>query len=431
MERLFGRDVIVIFFFFEDVNNHPVIKEAFRQICANKLLSDMYCDMEEYIAGRIEKNTVLTLLKADSPVAQLYQEAYPSLENANSLWGEFEEKYQTVHSLSFIEAKALVNWIYRAYPKMEQRKDVTAAILPSISEMFSIDTLAFADSIIYVKAKVEINMITSFTGFYKLMQDIDSPGRTVYYRGHADTEYILLPSVMRTDNWQSHERDMYNELIIECPKDFSHCTKHIDYLVHMQHYGLPTRLLDISRNPLVALFFACESNPGKRGEVIVFDVDSEKIKYPGSDTVTVLASLPLFKKELQNDFFKWAADAAVSQADFNKKAKRLLHEVKLEKPAFKDEIMKNDILDCFFVLSEKKNDRIIKQDGAFIICGLIDKEKNPIHNDRYANQGKIQIFIIESKSKKEILKMLNKFSINSASLFPEISDVTGFIKGKY
>jgi len=105
--------------------------------------------------------------------------------------------------------------------------------------------------------------------------------------------------------------------------------------------------------------------------------------------------------------------------------------VKLEKPAFKDEIMKNDILDCFFVLSEKKNDRIIKQDGAFIICGLIDKEKNPINNKRYANQGKIQIFIVESKSKKEILKMLNKFSINSASLFPEISDVTGFIKGRY
>jgi len=77
-----------------------------------------------------------------------------------------------------------------------------------------------------------------------------------------------------------------------------------------------------------------------------------------------------------------------------------LHEVKLEKPAFRDEILKKDILDCFFVLSEKRNDRIIKQDGAFTICGLIEDKKNPINQYRYPENRKIQIFIIEAKRKR-------------------------------
>jgi len=38
----------------------------------------------------------------------------------------------------------------------------------------------------------------------------------------------------------------------------------------MQHYGIPTRLLDITSNPLVALFFACIEFPKVDGEVIFF-----------------------------------------------------------------------------------------------------------------------------------------------------------------
>ena len=41
------------------------------------------------------------------------------------------------------------------------------------------------------------------------------------------------------------------------PQSFSECKSALDYLVQMQHYGLPTRLLDMTTNPLVALYFAC------------------------------------------------------------------------------------------------------------------------------------------------------------------------------
>ena len=47
-------------------------------------------------------------------------------------------------------------------------------------------------------------------------------------------------------------------MVAHVPRDFSECKSALDYLVQMQHYGLPTRLLDVTTNPLVALYFACQ-----------------------------------------------------------------------------------------------------------------------------------------------------------------------------
>lgn len=123
-----------------------------------------------------------------------------------------------------------------------------------------------------------------------------------------------------------------------------------------------------------------------------------------------------------------ALDPDVHGLTFNERVSRLIHEIRLEKPAFQAEIKKNDLVSNFIVFALKNNNRIIKQDGAFIICGLSDEEKT-LEEFRYRENGKKIIVLVDGK--KKILEQLETFSITHATLFPEIECVSEYLKNKY
>ena len=83
-------------------------------------------------------------------------------------------------------------------------------------------------------------------------------GTETFYRGHADKDWVLLPSIFRTPNGIANEHLLFRDMVARLPQSFSDCKSALDYLVQMQHYELPTRLLDVTTNPLVALYFACQ-----------------------------------------------------------------------------------------------------------------------------------------------------------------------------
>ena len=79
------------------------------------------------------------------------------------------------------------------------------------------------------------------------------------FRGMADYRWELLPSIARQTLFtEETEYNMVKELMLLRPQEFMGISSNFDLLAKMQHYGLPTRLLDFSTNPLVALFFACD-----------------------------------------------------------------------------------------------------------------------------------------------------------------------------
>ena len=107
--------------------------------------------------------------------------------------------------------------------------------------------------------------ITSVVDFIKAIEEDvkDDPfaideATEVFYRGHADESWDLKPSIFRSHRGIENEHLLFRDMVAHVPRDFSECKSALDYLVQMQHYGLPTRLLDVTTNPLVALYFACQ-----------------------------------------------------------------------------------------------------------------------------------------------------------------------------
>lgn len=95
---------------------------------------------------------------------------------------------------------------------------------------------------------------------------------SIVFRGHADKDYELSPSLFRKNGNDEFlypvgkEHILINEYIKKFP-EFSSQPR-INVIADMQHYGLPTRLLDWTSNPLIALYFACSGTKQKDGSIL-------------------------------------------------------------------------------------------------------------------------------------------------------------------
>lgn len=88
------------------------------------------------------------------------------------------------------------------------------------------------------------------TLFEKLEDELeDDMDYHIFYRGQSDKSFGLIPSIYREKFLIQNENRIFRDIIAQSPADFKGCTSTFEKLVKMQHYSLPTRLLDVCAEP--------------------------------------------------------------------------------------------------------------------------------------------------------------------------------------
>lgn len=117
-----------------------------------------------------------------------------------------------------------------------------------------------------------IQPVGSLSAFLRAVENIVqawSPDRGFdpWFRGHADTKWLLVPWVYRPDNRDVLDEDGLRDEFRRCAWPYltgaaREPTDDWEWYFLMRHHGVPTRLLDWTESALVACYFALQDENG-------------------------------------------------------------------------------------------------------------------------------------------------------------------------
>ena len=254
----------------------------------------------------------------------------------------------------------------------------------------------------------------SVTAFLKILERYNSYPEK-YFRGQLEKYPSISPAIDRDPGYAQNESAIYHESIQLKSDEFKDLHNPLEILAKQQHYGIPTRLVDVTIDPLISLFFAVEDTDDKSpGNVLVyirngFPSDSVEVQL-----LSLLPTIDALSIEDIKDQFKKLFSKSISEDDIA----RIVGE-----PVF---VQFSDML-------EEVNPRLFHQKGTFLICGNEIVEERMTKKLKSLDSIKPNLIIrIPYEYKKSIKEELDlQYGINQPSIYPELPSVAGYIKEKY
>lgn len=210
---------------------------------------------------------------------------------------------------------------------------------------------------------------SDFEAYVRMVETLPLLHGFTLYRGQP-CKGNLLPGIARAErgfNTSSKERKMLEELELLSPNLLPQNHTMLDRIVIAQHFGMKTRLLDWTSNPLAALWFACSSHI--EGDVFVYAFDTDNISIHHPDKI---------------EPFEVGAP-------------------KIFRPRF-------------------NNPRVIAQDGWFTIHGYSESHSSWLTlEEEDIPKTRLVELQIPAESRNDILESLHRHGVSARVLFPDLN----------
>ncbi|MGI6664525.1 MAG: FRG domain-containing protein [Christensenellaceae bacterium] len=268
-------------------------------------------------------------------------------------------------------------------------------------------------------------------------------GKSFVFRGTSNKNWTLLPKIFRKLPEPLHAVTMQGYIpagdsihYIEETEILAHFKKEASAIVpnffqqeefvcmqYAQHYGIPTRLLDFTTNPLVALYFACKDESLQDGCIsIVNDRNFRRWSY-------------------QEDFVKKSSEKhtidSLISAILKEMFQRQMRQQSESSPA-------NTKIRPVMIVLAYLDQRMLAQSSRFLLWGsdensleeMLEDENymNPFSEERVDRSPDTRFFfqlIVDSISKHKLLQQLDMLGINEKTLFPGLDGLGSYINTYY
>jgi hypothetical protein len=197
------------------------------------------------------------------------------------------------------------------------------------------------------------------------------PEKEWIFRGHENSQFSLKPSIARIEPRESTIPKMETTILLEFKRRYLRLfNDDWELLAFAQHHGLPTRLLDWTQNPLVAMFFAVDK--------------------PSKSKMSVVWA------------YRYKHVAMKEVAPFSIKEIHVFHPTHV-------------------------TERITTQQGCFTV------HPPPFYDMRRVQRTDEELlkFTINKKYRDQIKKDLDRLGVNYASLFPDLDGLCKYLKWSF